>query len=129
MIPDENQRSVIAFGCPNGVDWSVHHAADGKMLTLTTRSGRAHDVDRAIYRKAIFEFADAVEAFYAAAKNRSSCPRTGRSATAMRSSGKSGRVSAVAGVEGQIALGKRSTAVFGASTSSCSGAGRTFSPV
>ncbi len=59
---------VILDGDPYGTDWAVRH--DGNMIELETMSGTVDRVPLADYRREVFRFCDAVEAYYRASPPR-----------------------------------------------------------
>jgi len=62
LIPNGDLTRVEICGCPNGVDWTVKHEADGVRLILEDGSEALVPLDE--YRREVFHFADSVEAFY-----------------------------------------------------------------
>ena len=58
-------ESVVIFGCPNGVDYAVHH--EGDMVCLTTEDGETYVVPFTEYLAGTIPFLDALEAFYRSA--------------------------------------------------------------
>lgn len=62
MIANEAVDNVHICGCCNGIDWDVLHVED--KIKITTETGRETLIEPEEYRKAVFAFADKVEAFY-----------------------------------------------------------------
>jgi len=62
MIASGDLQTVIVTGCTNGIDWSVLHMDGG--VKLVTEAGNTTFIDTETYRKEVFAFADAVEAYY-----------------------------------------------------------------
>ena len=68
MLADPQGETVEILGCEEGLDWSVHH--DGESVTITTDEGVRVTCAYADYEAEVLRFANAVEAFYAEAKER-----------------------------------------------------------
>lgn len=62
MYADETGQNVSISGCPNGVDFAVHHQ-DGDLI-LTTEDGKKFAVSMEDYRREVLKFAHQVESFY-----------------------------------------------------------------
>lgn len=62
LIPNDEGTEVSISGCPNGVDWTVRHA-DG-MVKLIMEDGYTVSIEPEEYRRAVYAFADRIEAFY-----------------------------------------------------------------
>lgn len=60
---DKELQNVDVQGCPNGIDYAVHH--DGDDVIVTTESGENYHVPYEEYRREVLKFAQAVEDFYA----------------------------------------------------------------
>ncbi len=60
--PNEGLDNVVIIGCPNGVDWSVIHEGDKVILELEDCTKESVPIED--YGKAVYYFADKVEAFY-----------------------------------------------------------------
>jgi len=65
MTVADNGETLYIHGCPNGIDWTVKHFENG-FVYLTTESGNHMIITTEEYKNTIFNFADEVEAFYAA---------------------------------------------------------------
>ena len=68
MMANEALSKVEICGCPNGVDWSVLHENDD--IILITETGKRTVISADEYRKAVFAFADLIEAFYHSAEEK-----------------------------------------------------------
>jgi hypothetical protein len=68
LIANEDLSRVEIIGCDYGVDWSVLHEGDG--VRLITESGGNVWIPMAEYRREVFAFADEIERFYAAGKEK-----------------------------------------------------------
>ena len=65
MFDVEGQDDVLILGCNSGVDLEV--VRNGNEFLLTAADGRQHRVTAADWTRAVCEFSDAVQAFYAGA--------------------------------------------------------------
>jgi hypothetical protein len=65
FIADEENDFVNIMGCPSGIDWTILHTDDNKVKHITN-SGQEVTIDKSIYTKLVFDFADRVENFYKA---------------------------------------------------------------
>jgi hypothetical protein len=66
MLNLPGQEDVAITGCPSGEDFEVVHDVAGADVTIRADDGRQWHVEWPIWRAAVFGFADAVSAFYAA---------------------------------------------------------------
>ena len=64
MYAQDDGADVVIVGCPNGLDWEVMH--EGASVRLRASEGEEEIVAIEEWRRIVFEFADAVAAFYAA---------------------------------------------------------------
>jgi hypothetical protein len=64
MYAQNDGADVDIDGCPSGIDWEVIH--EGANVRLRASEGQEELVPLAEWRRTVFEFADAVAAFYAA---------------------------------------------------------------
>ena len=62
MIANDDLSKVDICGCPEGIDWSVHH--ENENIVLTTDSGNITTILKTDYQKEVFSFADKIEKFY-----------------------------------------------------------------
>lgn len=65
IFVSDSPDNVIIVGCDNGIDWSVIHDGDNVILELDDGTKDVVSIDN--YKKAVFAFADKVEAFYKSA--------------------------------------------------------------
>lgn len=68
LIASEDLSHVEIVGCNSGVDWSVLH--EGDSVRLLTESGEDVVIPLEEYRRTVFAFADEIERFYAASKQK-----------------------------------------------------------
>lgn len=64
----EGQEDVTITGCNSGIDFEVVHVE--KDVVLTATDGREHRITATDWKKAVCEFSDAVQAFYAASSQK-----------------------------------------------------------
>lgn len=70
FMADEKNDVVNIMGCPSGIDWTIVHTDDNKVKHITNR-GQEVTIDKSVYTKLVFDFADKVENFY-----KTSLPKT-----------------------------------------------------
>lgn len=63
MMADVSKDYVVICGCPNGIDWTITHTGDNKVLH-TAESGSVAEIGQTEYKELVLEFADQVENFY-----------------------------------------------------------------
>jgi hypothetical protein len=63
MVVDSASGKVVNCGCPAGLGWEVRHGHD-RSVHLKFDSGDEISVPLADWRRAVFEFSEAVRAFY-----------------------------------------------------------------
>lgn len=63
MLETADQHDVLILGCPNGINFWV--TREGEKVQITNADGRQLDVSFAEWRRAVCEFSDIVEDFYA----------------------------------------------------------------
>lgn len=68
MVMDGESGAVVNLGCLDGVNWWVRH--EGGNVVLTRRDGGEVRLSEREWARAVAEFADAVDAFYAASPAR-----------------------------------------------------------
>ena len=64
MHVQHDSADVSIMGCPSGIDWEVIH--EGANVRLRTSEAEEEILPLEEWRRIVFEFADAVSAFYAA---------------------------------------------------------------
>ncbi|MBO4972611.1 MAG: hypothetical protein J6D45_07325 [Clostridia bacterium] len=62
MVANNSLSEVIIVGCANGIDWSVLHDGEYVLIVTDTQNEVRLHIDD--YKRAVFEFADEIEAFY-----------------------------------------------------------------
>ena len=62
MVANNSLSEVIIVGCANGIDWSVLHDGEYVLIVTDTQTKVRLHIDD--YKRAVFEFADEIEAFY-----------------------------------------------------------------
>jgi hypothetical protein len=77
MYEEPDNPDVVVCGCPNGEDFEVLHQLDGSGVVVRAGSGREWAVGWAVWRAAVFDFADRVSAFYAASSPKEPAPEDG----------------------------------------------------
>lgn len=70
IIVDDEKDYVNICGCPSGIDWTIIHSDDNKIMHITD-SEQVATIDKDAYKKIVLDFADQVENFY-----KTSLPKT-----------------------------------------------------
>ncbi len=60
---DVENDFVNIMGCQSGIDWTIIHTDNNKIKHIS-ESGQEVIIDKDVYRKIVFDFADQVEDFY-----------------------------------------------------------------
>lgn len=66
FIKDKQSNRVVILGCPNGIDWTIHHV--GNTVVHTSVNGETAKITQDTYKRQVLDFVNEVESFYRISK-------------------------------------------------------------